>query len=283
MPTSTADLVPSIRHASRQLVREWGFMQPDRLAGTDLSSIAVHALIEIGDYGVATVPLLAAVLRVDVAQAKRAVYELLGAELLSWRKPLSASAQRLTSPVDGALQITDKGAATLARVHAYASTEVQSALDTIPDSLGALKVSDGLTLYAEALRSLKKPATTVTVTPIPLESDAMAITMQNAPQGKHHIQIVSGYRPGIVSRSMDMHMAYYSQTLGWGDNFERSMAHHMSLLIDRLKQPSTEVFAAIETVEDGSEKIVGTIFVDGEQRGKPGVLGRIRCKSAGAT
>ncbi len=238
-------LVSPIRQASRQLVREWGFMRPT-LADTALSATAVHCLIEVGDHGVATVAELRQVLRVDKAEARRAVQELVASEQLS--APWAATSQTLA--------LTPKGRETLAGVNAYAATQVQRALGVVPPDIAAMIVG-GLQSYAEALGSLRSEGEE--------ETDGSGV------------RIVSGYRPGILGRTLEMHLAYYSRVAGWGSSFETSLAVDMAGLVGRLDRPPNEAWSAVQTLPGGAEeRIVGTIFIDGEIPGQPGVA-HLRC------
>src|SRR4051812_28153242 len=94
LPSALESLIPPIRVASRQLVREWGFMRPT-IGGTGLSGAAIHALIEIEAMGrVVNLAELSRVLRVSLPAAKQAVRELQAAGHLA--SPDSAPGFTLT-------------------------------------------------------------------------------------------------------------------------------------------------------------------------------------------
>jgi len=270
LPPSVESLIPPIRVASRQLVREWGFMRPT-IAGTALSGAAVHALIEIGGAGDQTTGLgdLSRVLRVGLAAAKQAVRELQAAGHLA--PPAATTTSGFT--------LTSAGRETLAAVHAHATAQVATALAALrPDE--AAGVLSGLQSYAAALETWSGgPA-------------GAAAEVECAPPGAEHghagvlddIGIEAGYRPGILGRTLEMHMAYYANHHGWGRSFESSLAADLGALGERLDRPRCEVFAAVWRCRraDGpgpAEKtIVGTVYVDGDDGVAEGVsTAQIRC------
>ncbi|KAK3397733.1 hypothetical protein B0T20DRAFT_230084 [Sordaria brevicollis] len=108
------------------------------------------------------------------------------------------------------------------------------------------------------------------------------------------IQILPGYRPGILGRTLEMHMDYYGPLAGWGHYFESYMASSLGPFLKRLddavdpfsKPPTTpeekaaaaakceviesskgrnQVWTAIQTEPDtGKQRIVGTAYIDGD-------------------
>ncbi|KAL1880529.1 hypothetical protein VTK73DRAFT_5729 [Phialemonium thermophilum] len=95
------------------------------------------------------------------------------------------------------------------------------------------------------------------------------------PGGDFTVQILPGYRPGILARCLESHMVYYSKTDGWGAAAEAVLAIGLGDLVKRLSHPVNEVWAAVETRKDAAQgdagRIVGTIWVDGENLGEAGV------------
>ncbi len=54
--------------------------------------------------------------------------------------------------------------------------------------------------------------------------------------------IISGYRPGLLGRCLEMHMNYYSRTVGFGVSFEAQLATGLGELLNRLDSPKNEVW-----------------------------------------
>ncbi|KAG8672335.1 hypothetical protein FPOAC2_05718 [Fusarium poae] len=82
------------------------------------------------------------------------------------------------------------------------------------------------------------------------------------------ISIEPGYRPGLLARCLEMHIAHYHPVNSWGLAFETSVAAAWADLIQRLESdPRNQVFAAVQQTDDPgalTQKIVGTILVDAE-------------------
>ncbi|KAJ4117558.1 hypothetical protein NW768_010923 [Fusarium equiseti] len=92
------------------------------------------------------------------------------------------------------------------------------------------------------------------------------------------VTIEAGYRPGLLARCLEMHIAYYHPINSWGLAFETSVGTAWADLIQRLNSnPRNQVFAAIQntTPDDDpaafTQKIVGTILVDAESMKQPGM------------
>ena len=116
------DEVLPLRHASRELVRELGFLQA-RDSATSLSHSHCHALIEIEGRGTVPQSELPALLRLDKSTTSRIVAEL---ESRGWVKARS-------SPDDARLRLlalTHAGRAKVAYVHREANARVSHALET---------------------------------------------------------------------------------------------------------------------------------------------------------
>jgi GNAT superfamily N-acetyltransferase/DNA-binding MarR family transcriptional regulator len=225
-------IVPPIRSASRQLVREWGFLRPT-VAGTSLSASAVHALIEIGEHGARSVPELCGTLRIDTTAARGAVQELRTAGHL---------APQETSNATDALVLTPHGVETLAAINAHASSQVHKALQMLAPEDSAV-VLKGLQAYASALLQSAPPA-----------GDSAATRADE-------IRIVAGYRPGMLGKTLELHARYYARVSGFGKLFETYLAVEGGSLVERLDNPINEAWAAVRGDDD---EIVGTLFVDGE-------------------
>src|SRR5882724_1010522 len=138
------DLIDDIRAASRQMVRELGFMDAT-IAATDYPPSAVHAILEIGMHGPVTSAQLADVLCLEKSSVSRMVRKLIdGGEL----KENSDADDARVKP----MSLTQKGRRTLAALHDFGRRQVSGALDQLTDA-ERRTVREGLMLYARALRA----------------------------------------------------------------------------------------------------------------------------------
>ena len=95
MPGLNVALVDEIRSASRQMVREFGFMEAT-LAATDYPPSAVHTVIEIGLRGPMTAMQLAEFLHLEKSSVSRMVRKLIEAgELKETTDPIDARSKPL--------------------------------------------------------------------------------------------------------------------------------------------------------------------------------------------
>jgi putative acetyltransferase len=143
------DEVLPLRQASRELVRELGFLQA-RDSATSLSHSHCHALIEIEGRGTVPQSELPALLRLDKSTTSRIVAEL---ESRGWVKarPTPEDARvRL-------LALTHAGRAKVGYVHREANTRVNRALETLSDDERRV-VLDGMQIYARALERSRRRA-----------------------------------------------------------------------------------------------------------------------------
>jgi putative acetyltransferase len=143
------DEVLPLRHASRELVRELGFLQA-RDSATSLSHSHCHALIEIEARGTVPQSELPALLRLDKSTTSRIVAEL---ESRGWVKARSA-------PEDARMRLvalTHAGRAKVAYVHREANSRVSRALETLSDA-ERRTVLDGMQIYARALERSRRRA-----------------------------------------------------------------------------------------------------------------------------
>lgn len=231
-PQASPFLQP-IRDASRHLVRELGFMG-NTLAGTDLPPSAVHALIEIGDRHVDTAAELCSVLNLEKSSVSRMLNKLIKAgEMVTLPSKRDAR--------EKILRLTDKGQQTLAGINRYADHQVLNALQQLPADASA-GIAGGLQNYAAALRAHRLGETSV-----------------SAPA----IEIVSGYLPGFTGRTLEMHMQYYSRTVGFGAFFEAAVGAALADLTGRLSHPLNQTWSAL-----GGKRIVGSVSIDGETLGE---------------
>jgi DNA-binding MarR family transcriptional regulator len=142
----TPDLIQidDIRAASRQMVRELGFME-STVAATDYPPSAVHTILEIGQRGPMTAMQLAEFLHLEKSSVSRMVRKLIEAGEL--RETIDPEDTR-SKP----LSLTAKGRRTLASLHDFGRRQVSGALAQLSEA-ERRKVSEGLMLYARALKA----------------------------------------------------------------------------------------------------------------------------------
>ncbi len=224
--------IQEIRDASRQLVRELGFMKPT-LAGTSLPASAVHALIEIGEHGVLSATALCDVLCLEKSSVSRMLRKLID----------SGELTEISSQKDGRgkeLALTLQGRQTLNGINQFAQLQVSNALKNMPVSAHE-KVRAGLFAYAKALATAREGV---------------------SPSLIPEVSIQCGYHPGVLGRTVEMHARYYANTSGFGHFFEAKVASGMAEFIGRLDASCNQLWSA---VSDG--KLVATIAIDGEDLG----------------
>jgi putative acetyltransferase len=136
-----------LRHASRELVRELGFLQ-GREATTKLAHSHGHALIEIESRGSLGQSELPALLRLDKSTTSRIVAEL---EARAWVRAKASEADGRAR----VLSLTPKGRAKLALLHRDASARVEDALRLLDDE-ERKRVLEGMQIYARALERSRR-------------------------------------------------------------------------------------------------------------------------------
>jgi DNA-binding MarR family transcriptional regulator len=142
MPDLDIALIDDIRSASRQMVRELGFMEAT-LAATDYPPSAVHTILEIGLRGPMTAMQLADILHLEKSSVSRMVHKLMEAGEV---KDTTDSSDSRSKP----LSLTAKGKRTLAALHDFGRRRVMAALQRLSKS-EQRTVREGLRLYAAAL------------------------------------------------------------------------------------------------------------------------------------
>ena len=144
MPAAELPLIDDIRAASRQMVRELGFME-QTLAATDYPPSAVHTILEIGARGPMTAMQLAEILHLEKSSVSRMV-----------RKLIERGELREASDADDArvkpLALTPKGRRTLASLHDFGRRQVANALAHLTATERKI-VREGLVIYACALKA----------------------------------------------------------------------------------------------------------------------------------
>lgn len=138
-----------LRHASRELVRELGFLQ-GKDAATRLSHSHCHALIEIESRGTVLQSALPALLRLDKSTTSRIVTELVQRRWVSARSGDNDGRVRV-------LALTAAGRTKVELVHREANARVEQALATLADEERAL-VLRGMEIYARALERARRRA-----------------------------------------------------------------------------------------------------------------------------
>lgn len=138
--------IDAVREASRQIVRELGFMK-ETIAATALAPSAVHALIEIGAGGPITAARLGEALLLEKSSVSRMLRKLVEAGVVIERpNPADARAKLLVLSVEGEH--------TLAAINAFGRSQVAGAFEHLaPEERAA--VTAGLTAYARALRAAR--------------------------------------------------------------------------------------------------------------------------------
>jgi DNA-binding MarR family transcriptional regulator len=144
MPAAELALIDDIRAASRQMVRELGFMEAT-VAATDYPASAVHTILEIGARGPMTSVQLAEILHLEKSSVSRMV-----------RKLVECGELKEASDADDArikpLSLTPKGRRTLAALHDFGRRQVAGALAGLTEKERQI-VRDGLGIYAKALKA----------------------------------------------------------------------------------------------------------------------------------
>jgi DNA-binding MarR family transcriptional regulator/GNAT superfamily N-acetyltransferase len=224
-------LIGKVRSASRQLVRELGFMGGGHFAGTDLTPSAVHALIEIEAGEGITAKELGERLHLEKSTVSRMLDKLvLSGNVKVNREAKDARTKRLSLSTTGRKRVTE--------IHAFACAQVSRALSklTVAERWDVLK---GLQLYAGAFTAKRS-----------IESAA-------AP-----LHIVYGYHPGVIAKIIEMHAVYYSREAAFGKKFELKVAAGLADFCERLEKPMNGIW----TAQQGGI-VVGSVALDGEDLG----------------
>ena len=76
------------------------------------------------------------------------------------------------------------------------------------------------------------------------------------------IDIVSGYRPGLIGHVTALHAIHYAKTSGFGLQFETVVAAGLTDFCARLCHSSNQIWLALH-----EDQVVGSIAIDGEDLG----------------
>ncbi|KAK0666255.1 acyl-CoA N-acyltransferase [Cercophora samala] len=263
------DLITPLRVASRNLAREWGFLRPT-IAGSNLSPAAVHALIELGGGRSLGAEGLAAELRVGKGQLEGVVVpELVGKGLVEVGEKGGGATYGLT----------ESGKEALGKINAFAQGQVAKALEDV-GGVTAGDITSAFRIWTQALeraRQVGESVPTPAVTPgqegSPFNLPGMgAGAAAEAVPKRTTVEIVPGYQPGILGRAVEMHMEYYWPEYKWGREFETVFTEGMLDLLKRIGNgKGNQVWAAVMKQPGEKDRIVGTVFIDGEITGKEGV------------
>jgi putative acetyltransferase len=138
----TNNLLPHIRAASREMVRQFGLLD-NRFA--DIGSTSqCHALVELETRGVMNLGQLAGLLNLDKSTTSRLVSQLLEKGLCHLQADENDRRNKL-------IFLTEKGLAAANKISSAANLQVQKALDMLNDDEKNLVVQ-GLSIYAKALK-----------------------------------------------------------------------------------------------------------------------------------
>lgn len=138
-----------LRHASRELVRELGFLQ-SKEAASSLSHSHCHALIELDARSTVAQSELPLLLRLDKSTTSRIVAELVERRWVRARPSDEDGRVRI-------LSLTPAGRAKVQVVHREANARVEQALAMLADEERAV-VLRGMDLYARALERSRRVA-----------------------------------------------------------------------------------------------------------------------------
>jgi len=231
MQNASPAQITNIRAASRDLVRELGFMNRT-LAGTALSPSAVHAIIEIGEAGRLSSKALSELLLLEKSTVSRLVKSLKDKRVV----------RHAQSPHDARskdLYLTAKGRKAAAAITQFAEQQVASATKPLSDKRRR-EILNGLDTYAAALKSSRMGGDFI----------------------KSPVVISRGYAPGLIGRIVEIHAVYYSKHSGFGAAFESTVASGLADMVTRLDKPMNALWRA-----EMNGRIVGGIAIDGEDLG----------------
>lgn len=221
--------IDRMRSAARQIVRELGFMQKG-LAGTELSPSAVHSIIEVGYGSACNASDLGALLHLEKSSVSRLVQRLQNEGLIS-------SGSDPTDRRSRVLSLTQDGQKLLGEVEEFARRQLRSALNELSAN-DVAQIETGLILFAKSL-----------------SGDESCVIVPE-------VEVVQGYRPGVIASVAQLHATFYSQHYGFGAVFERKVASEMSEFMGRIDNPMNTTFSAYM-----ADELLGSVSLDGEDLG----------------
>jgi putative acetyltransferase len=145
---AASERISDVRRASRELVRELGFLKSgnDELGITHSQG---HALIELSEHQPLTVVELASILNLDKSTASRVVAQLSASKLVS--RASRGGGQRRADRRQNPLELSAAGRAKVREIHEVVGHQVRRALGELGDGV-VEAIIEGLALYARALR-----------------------------------------------------------------------------------------------------------------------------------
>jgi DNA-binding MarR family transcriptional regulator/N-acetylglutamate synthase-like GNAT family acetyltransferase len=231
MSQHSPTLVNDIRAASRQLVREFGFLDKT-IAGTDLSGSGVHAMMEIGLNPGITAKEISARLKLEKSTISRLL------------KSLEARGDitQTRSDSDGrsfGLTLTEAGKATFSKIDSYGEALARRALDKV-NGEKAQEICDAMAAYAEAL----------------------AAPQEAAADYQPQFTIAEGYQTGMIGDIASMHARTHGHIIGMGPTFESVVSKAMAEFMPRVGNPMNNSWSVLE-----NGAVIGSITIDGEDLG----------------
>ena len=228
MTTPSPTLVNDIRAASRQMVREFGFLDKG-VAGTDLSGSGVHAVLEIGLRPGLTAKDLSATLKLEKSTVSRLLKTLeTRGDILQTR-----------SQNDGRsfeLHLTEAGKATFARIDRFGNDQALKALSRIEGSEADV-IARSMTAYAQALAGPASPTADTSTA----------------------FDIVEGYQTGMIGDIAALHGRTHGPIVGMGPTFESVVARAMAEFMPRIGNAVNNSWSVLDAGE-----VIGSISIDGE-------------------
>ncbi|WP_422039098.1 GNAT family N-acetyltransferase [Roseibium sp.] len=228
MTDISTSLVQDIRSASRQLVREFGFLDKT-IAGTDLSGSGVHAIMEIGLHPGVTAKDLATRLKLEKSTISRLL------KALEIRGDILQTRSEQDGRVFG-LSLTNSGWKTFAEIDTFGDQQARTALSRVRNG-SARSIADALTTYA----------------------DALADSDQSANKTGHRFEILEGYQTGMIGDIAALHARTHGAIVGMGPTFESVVSQAMADFMQRVGSPLNNSWSILENGE-----IIGSISIDGE-------------------
>jgi DNA-binding MarR family transcriptional regulator/GNAT superfamily N-acetyltransferase len=225
-------IVEEIRVASRQMVRELGFMN-NTLAASPYSPSIVHTLLEVHAQGQMTAAQLVQILGLEKSSVSRMLAKLVSANEL----------EEVPSTEDARVKhlgLTAKGRETVAKINQYGSERAIAALKKM-NPHQQQTVSQGLKYYASALAACR-------------ENSEIA--------ARDSLEIITGYHPGTIGRIAEMHGSYYAREHHFGVFFESKVAAGLADFAGRLDKACNQIWLAVL-----NGRIVGSVAIDGEDLG----------------
>ena len=220
-----------IRAASRQLVREFGFLDKT-IAGTDLSGSGVHAMMEIGLNPGITAKEISTKLKLEKSTISRLIKSL----------EARGGITQTRSQSDGrsfGLTLTESGKATFAKIDSYGDALARRALDRI-DGNKAQSICDAMSAYA----------------------DALAVPQETPASYQPQFTIAEGYQTGMIGDIAGMHARTHGHIIGMGPTFESVVATAMAEFMPRIGKPMNNSWSVLE-----NGAVIGSITIDGEDLG----------------